>query len=200
MDIFLNLVNGETIEQSVMADVCVIGRSSKCDVVVPHEGMSRMHCQIEVENGEIFVTDLGSTNGVMIDGQKIEPHTKTHYQTYLTLSFGAVQSLQVEIEGGKIGVDQSQTDHTTQRQSNFTRTVTRTLQDKTKPDALSNSRNKKAPVKDNKAQMWTINILALIILGGAVYWYIQSESTEDAVLIEPTLQQQKRAEENFDRF
>lgn len=79
MHVYLRLVNGEQIEETIESNVCIIGRSAKCDVVVPHDGMSRQHCQIELENGEVFITDLGSTNGVLIDGEKIVPHTKTPY-------------------------------------------------------------------------------------------------------------------------
>src|SRR5688500_8912127 len=100
MHIQAKLVNGEVIEQFVDSNICVIGRSSKCDVVIPHEGMSRQHCQIELVNGEYFVTDLGSTNGVLIDNLKIEPHQKIPYQTFLPLSFGAVQNLVIQEEAG----------------------------------------------------------------------------------------------------
>lgn len=204
MELFLKLVNGETIEQSVDADICVIGRSAKCDVVVPHEGMSRQHCQIEVVNGEVFITDLGSTNGVLIDGHKIEPHVKTPYQTYLALSFGAVQSLQMNLEGGTLGRDSSQTDNTTQHRANFTRTVTRTMENsKTSPNAGEATRVLRGqPQKEgaNKIQMWAMNILALLILAGAVYWYVSNEDTSSDMPEESAPVENTKPEENFDRF
>ena len=96
MKISILLVSGEKIEKVTDSNICNIGRSSKCELVIPHEGVSRQHCQIEEVNGEFFVTDLGSTNGVLIDGVKIEPHKKTPYQTFLNLSFGPIQSIQIE--------------------------------------------------------------------------------------------------------
>lgn len=98
MQLSLKLLNGEQIELNIDSNVCIIGRSSKCDVVVTQDGMSRQHCQIEVIDGEVFVTDLASTNGVLIDGQKIKPNTRTNYALYLTLSFGAVQSAQIKLD------------------------------------------------------------------------------------------------------
>lgn len=53
-----------------------IGRSLKCDFNVPKEDLSREHCLIEVDNTEIFITDLGSKNGISINRAKISPHKR----------------------------------------------------------------------------------------------------------------------------
>lgn len=93
MHITVKLLDGEVLEFPFEGKSATIGRSPKCEIVIPHDGVSRQHCRIDLENGEFFVTDLASTNGVMIDGNKILPNTKTHFKTYLPLSFGPVQSL-----------------------------------------------------------------------------------------------------------
>ena len=98
MQLTFKLYNGEVLKFNVDKKVIIVGRSSQCDVVIPHEGMSRKHCQIELKGSSIIVTDLQSTNGVFIDGAKIEPGKPTPYPSYLGLSFGYVQSLQIEIE------------------------------------------------------------------------------------------------------
>ena len=36
--------------------------------------MSRQHCAIERRDGRYFVTDLGSTNGVVVDGQRVDDY------------------------------------------------------------------------------------------------------------------------------
>lgn len=92
------LITGEKLNVKVDKASCVIGRSAQADVVIPHEAISRKHCQIEYTNGELFVTDLGSINGVLLDGQKITPNKPVKFQTFFTLSFGAVQTLNVELE------------------------------------------------------------------------------------------------------
>ena len=38
------------------------------------KGVSRTHCQLEYEDGQVIVTDLGSTNGTFVDGKRLEPH------------------------------------------------------------------------------------------------------------------------------
>lgn len=93
MHITVKLLDGEVLEFPFEGRSATIGRSPKCEIVIPHDGVSRQHCRIDLENGEFFVTDLASTNGVMIDGKKIQPNKKTLFQTYLPLSFGPVQSL-----------------------------------------------------------------------------------------------------------
>ena len=39
-----------------------------------NRGVSRVHCQLEFENGSIIVTDLGSTNGTFVGGIRLEPN------------------------------------------------------------------------------------------------------------------------------
>ena len=92
------LITGEKLTFKVDKDSCVIGRSAQADVVIPHEAISRKHCQIDYIEGELFITDLGSINGVLLDGQKIAPNRPAKFQTFFTLSFGAVQSLNIELE------------------------------------------------------------------------------------------------------
>ena len=49
----------------------VIGRSSELDMVLVEDMVSRRHAKISVENGDIFLEDLGSTNGSFVNGEKI---------------------------------------------------------------------------------------------------------------------------------
>ena len=37
-------------------------------------GVSRMHSALRIMNGEVYVMDLGSSNGTRLNGQKIVPH------------------------------------------------------------------------------------------------------------------------------
>jgi hypothetical protein len=49
----------------------VIGRSSELDMVLVEDMVSRRHAKISVEGGNIFLEDLGSTNGSFVNGEKI---------------------------------------------------------------------------------------------------------------------------------
>lgn len=48
-----------------------IGRSFPADVVLENRGVSRNHCEVSLEDGELMVTDLDSTNGTFIDDERI---------------------------------------------------------------------------------------------------------------------------------
>jgi len=50
----------------------VVGRHPACDTRLDSLRVSRHHCCMTHENGEVVVRDLGSTNGIRINGQRIE--------------------------------------------------------------------------------------------------------------------------------
>jgi serine/threonine protein kinase len=52
--------------------VTLIGRSSECDLVLKSASVSKRHCQIVAEDNEIWVEDLESANGTLVNGQMIE--------------------------------------------------------------------------------------------------------------------------------
>jgi hypothetical protein len=53
----------------------IIGRGSDADLRINDPGISRTHAQIRVTGSEpplqIDIVDLGSTNGIMVNGQKV---------------------------------------------------------------------------------------------------------------------------------
>jgi hypothetical protein len=50
----------------------VVGRHPSCDARLDSLRISRHHCCMIQEDGDVFVRDLGSTNGVRINGQRVE--------------------------------------------------------------------------------------------------------------------------------
>jgi pSer/pThr/pTyr-binding forkhead associated (FHA) protein len=62
--------NGE--RHSVTKDRFVIGRGKQSsDLTLKDPNVSRQHAMIEFQNGVYFMVDMGSTNGVAINGQRI---------------------------------------------------------------------------------------------------------------------------------
>ncbi|MBA2663937.1 MAG: FHA domain-containing protein [Bradymonadaceae bacterium] len=49
----------------------VIGRLEDSDIVLPSSSVSRQHARVFVENGRCYIEDLGSANGVIVDGQRV---------------------------------------------------------------------------------------------------------------------------------
>jgi predicted component of type VI protein secretion system len=50
----------------------VIGRSRDCDVTVEDPNVSRHHAEVRPSGGSWIVRDLGSTNGVKVNGRRIQ--------------------------------------------------------------------------------------------------------------------------------
>jgi hypothetical protein len=69
----LKLTSGEQGEQLFVVGPAglKIGRTAPADIVLPHASVSRQHCLIGVANDELLVTDLNSTNGTFVDGQRV---------------------------------------------------------------------------------------------------------------------------------
>ena len=49
----------------------VVGRHPDCDARLNSPRVSRWHCCLTEVDGEVWVRDLGSTNGTWIDGQRV---------------------------------------------------------------------------------------------------------------------------------
>lgn len=104
MKISIKLPSGNTIDGSISKNLVTIGRSNKADFVVNDESLSRIHCQVDLVNGQFYITDLASSNGVYVDGNRLEAHQKHPFSTYMQLMIGPFecfvqddeQSLQLE--------------------------------------------------------------------------------------------------------
>jgi hypothetical protein len=49
-----------------------LGRSRQCDVVLADPNVSRQHAEIRPRGGSWVLTDLGSTNGTLLNGRRID--------------------------------------------------------------------------------------------------------------------------------
>ena len=52
-----------------------IGRVAPADIILSHKSVSREHCSVGIANDELLVTDLNSTNGTYVDGERIARST-----------------------------------------------------------------------------------------------------------------------------
>jgi hypothetical protein len=67
----LFVVNGAGEMTKVEKDQFIVGRSRTCDLVIASSKVSRRHCAVSRENGEFYIEDLGSPNGLWRDGVKV---------------------------------------------------------------------------------------------------------------------------------
>ncbi|MCB0271466.1 MAG: diguanylate cyclase [Bdellovibrionales bacterium] len=55
-------------------DEMYIGRNEMCEIFVDDEDVSRIHAKIESTTNYVYIEDLGSTNGTLVNGEKIKRH------------------------------------------------------------------------------------------------------------------------------
>lgn len=69
----------------------VLGRSRDgCDFVIDDPGVSRRHAEIVVNSSGVFIQDLGSSNGTLVNGQKLA-NERLRLPANGTLSLGSVE-------------------------------------------------------------------------------------------------------------
>jgi pSer/pThr/pTyr-binding forkhead associated (FHA) protein len=49
-----------------------IGRGTESDLRIDDPGISRIHAELRRSGGDVTVVDVGSTNGVVVDGERVE--------------------------------------------------------------------------------------------------------------------------------
>lgn len=64
--------DGSTKAFTLPSTVTSIGRRQDCDFCLPLSMVSRRHCEISLARDQIHVRDLGSRNGTLLNGQRIE--------------------------------------------------------------------------------------------------------------------------------
>ena len=89
----------------------IIGRGGAASIALDHPDVSRMHARLEVGRDVVIVYDLGSKNGVLVQGKAVrDPTPIAHGQTLaigdleLRLSHPASQVARALLEAGETTV------------------------------------------------------------------------------------------------
>ena len=84
----LHLQSGQTFK---LAGTVTIGRDA-AGITLPDASVSRLHATITVDNaGNVSVTEAGSTNGTLLDGQLLRKGVSMFAQNGSTIQFGAIK-------------------------------------------------------------------------------------------------------------
>ena len=86
---------GNNYYHSCTDNIVKIGRSLNCSFNVPREDLSREHCQLEITGDDIFISDLGSKNGITIDRVKIQANKKVKVSTSSLIVLSNVYTLKL---------------------------------------------------------------------------------------------------------
>lgn len=49
-----------------------LGRLPSCDIVIPHQGISKEHTEVVIEGNTVIIRDLNSSNGVFVNGVRVQ--------------------------------------------------------------------------------------------------------------------------------
>lgn len=73
-------------------ELSVVGRATECDISLAAAHLSRRHAQLQVQDGLLYVKDLGSANGTFLNGKQVtEARVKRGDELrFDTLSFGVI--------------------------------------------------------------------------------------------------------------
>lgn len=172
-------LDGSEVCFDLLKDDLIIGRDPSCDLVLPFQGFSRKHVRLELIGGKIYVTDLKSSNGVMINGKKISPGTRTLFDTSTNLQFGPIQSAVFkfeDVEATRVrgitleDLQQKQLkaiDHAETRVMQIPK-IAKTKSETTKKSKLIQV--KTAPVKKSMIVLPLI-VVVLVVAGLALYYF-----------------------------
>jgi hypothetical protein len=64
-------LTGSGANLEIGANRVTLGRSAEADLVIPHDNVSRRHALIWRSDGQVWIRDLGSSNGTTVDGSSI---------------------------------------------------------------------------------------------------------------------------------
>jgi pSer/pThr/pTyr-binding forkhead associated (FHA) protein len=62
---------GDQRTYELQGPVTLLGRGTDCDLRLVDPGVSRHHAELRVENDQVVLVDLGSTNGTFVNGQPV---------------------------------------------------------------------------------------------------------------------------------
>jgi pSer/pThr/pTyr-binding forkhead associated (FHA) protein len=74
MDVFLKVIEGAKTGAKIPVKKAefIIGRSQSCHLCAGSSAVSRQHCAIMRDENRVTVKDMGSRNGTLVNGNKIE--------------------------------------------------------------------------------------------------------------------------------
>jgi pSer/pThr/pTyr-binding forkhead associated (FHA) protein len=90
MQVVLEPVNGKGLKIPIDKAIIFIGRHPECDIVITRSRtISRKHCAIVQVNNSLVLRDLGSTNGVRVNGKRVKKEAR--FTAGDTVMFGDIE-------------------------------------------------------------------------------------------------------------
>ncbi len=100
INVVLNVTSGRGAGKSheiAPAGRATIGRAENCDFHLVDDGVSRTHCLIENKGERVLLTDLGSSNGTLVNGESVvSSYLHDHAEVRVGLAL-----IKVEVQGAR---------------------------------------------------------------------------------------------------
>lgn len=97
-------------EAEITEDQFTIGRQSGNNMILDNPEVSRRHAAIDCKGAECTITDLGSSNGTWVDGEKITPHVPIPISSGALIKIGpftiSLQQKTIKIEEPSVPMKQ----------------------------------------------------------------------------------------------
>lgn len=113
----------------------VIGRSSELDMVLVEDMVSRRHAKITVTGGQIFLQDLGSTNGSFVNGERIK-RAKLNEGDRVLIGTSIIKLVAVDVAPALSDAKASLEDVAAGKRTSQVRTMTGSIAEIPLPDLL----------------------------------------------------------------
>ncbi|MBN1147000.1 MAG: FHA domain-containing protein [Anaerolineales bacterium] len=102
-EVIIRWMGGKTEQHSLTKSVVAVGRAPDNDIVINHPAVSGHHLRLEIHPSEMAVTDLNSTNGTQLNGQRIQPGAPQPLQAGAALRIGDLTGNWVSLAVGGEG-------------------------------------------------------------------------------------------------
>jgi len=94
LPIILEISRGDKVEEYTLPQISVtIGRSAGNDIVLEDESVSRQHARLEWQEGVLYITDQGSTNGTQLNNLEITPYIQCPVKEGDSIAIGGFSAL-----------------------------------------------------------------------------------------------------------
>lgn len=116
----------------------LVGRSSDLDMVLVEDMVSRKHAKISISGDQIFIQDLGSTNGSFVNGEKIR-RARLKEGDRILIGTSIIKVVSVDSEGTTENADEAKrrmAQVSADRRTSQARTMTGTIDEVPLPDLL----------------------------------------------------------------
>jgi pSer/pThr/pTyr-binding forkhead associated (FHA) protein len=116
----------------------LVGRSSDLDMVLVEDMVSRKHAKISISGDQIFIQDLGSTNGSFVNGEKIR-RARLKEGDRILIGTSIIKVVSVDSENTTENADEAKrrmAQVSADRRTSQARTMTGTIDEVPLPDLL----------------------------------------------------------------